>query len=206
MIMGVGLASVIAVNARADPKLQLEALGEFPTTNQAIVRARALSDLPGDIHAFGFVDFYGRTSDAFYSEANLGRKIYRGLGAKLEWNGGTGMDDVFRAGPNFVPRLHDRLFLDLKLYPLTIRSDGKVQPTGQFSLFGRLDLPKDSYVENWTDVNINYGRSTDRRINIQSETTVGKKVVGNLSVEAQAAYNVNAPDEVQGRAGIRYEF
>ena len=206
IIVGAGLASVIAVNARADPKLKLEALGEFPTTNQAIVRTKALANLPGDVSAYGFVDFYGRSSDAFYSEANIGREIYRGLGAKLEWNGGTGVDDVFRVGPNFTPRLHDRLFLDLKLYPLAVRSDGEVQPTGQFNLFGRLDLPRDFYLENWTDVNIDYRKNPERRISIQSETTLGKKIVGNLSVEGQVAYNVNVPDELQGRAGIRYEF
>lgn len=201
-----GLLGILFGTARAEPKLQLEALGEFPKTKQAIIRITTLTDLPGKVNAFAFSDFYGKSSDAFYSEVSLGKELHGNLGAKLEWNGGTSMDDVFRFGVNYIPKLHDKLFLDLKLYPLNVKSDGKLQKTGQFSLFGRLDLPKRIYMENWTDLNADYERSSARRINVQSETTLGKNLTNRLSAEVQAAYNVNVPDKLQGRVGLRYNF
>lgn len=200
------ILSIASSVARADPKLQIEGLGEFPRANQAIVRTTAIAQLPGNIEAFAFSDFYGRTTGAFCSEASMGKKLVDDIGAKLEWNGGTGMMDIFRFGPNYSHNLNDRTFLDLKLYPLTVGSDGKIQRASQFSLFGRLDLPRDFYVEDWTDINLDYKDKTPRRVNVQSETTFGKKVLGSLSVEAQGAYNVNVLDRLEARAGLRYEF
>lgn len=191
----------------AEPKIQLEALGEFPTTKQAIVRTTATSELPGNIDTFAFADFYGRSSNAFYSEANINRKFYNDLGLRLEWNGGSVMNDTFRAGPSFNPRLHDKLFLDMKFYPLTVGSNSGVKKTGQVGLFGRLDLPGKFFVENWTDFDINYGSSTgNRRLNVLSETTFGREIIKRLYAEVQAAYNVNVKDKVEGRAGLRYKF
>ncbi len=75
--------------------------------------------------------------------------------------------------------------------------------TGQFSLFGRVDLPSDVYVENWTDINVPY--TNPKETTVSSELTVGKTFVGKLAVEGQVAYNVNIPG-FQGRAGLRYDF
>ena len=206
IITALGLVSLLSGVARAEPSLTLEALRETPN-NQNLVRATVLSSLPGDVSAFAFVDFYGRSSDAFYSEASIGREVYEGLGPKLEWNGGSGMDDLFRAGLEYIPSLGDGVFLDLKAYPLTIGSNGRVLPTSQVSLFGRLDLPwNKSYLENWTDVNISLEDNPDRRVDVSSEATLGTRLTGDLSLEVQGLYNVTVPHELEARAGFRYKF
>ncbi len=200
--MGLGLATALfAATAKADTPLRLEALGEFPV-NQAIVRTTSFGKLLGDASYFAFVDFYGRTSDNFYGEAAVAKAFYKDLGLKLEWNGGSSMDDLFRFGPEYIPQLHEKLFVDLKLYPVTLGTDGAFKKTGQFSVFGRFDFPAAIYLENWTDVNLDY---VTKKITVASETTLGKTIVDKLSLEAQVAYNVNVAG-FQGRAGLRYDF
>jgi hypothetical protein len=201
-----GLVGLLAGSARADPTLTLEALREHPN-NQNLVRTTAIAQLPGKLNGFAFADFYGRSSDAFYSEASLGRQVYAGFGPKIEWNGGSGMDDLFRAGLEYIPDLGDGIFLDSKAYPLTIGSNGRVILTSQISLFGRIDIPwNNSYLENWTDINLSLERDSARRVDVSSEATIGTRLTGSLSAELQGLYNVTIPHEIEGRAGLRYDF
>ena len=199
-----GLLGILNRNASAEPTLQLEALREVPV-NQTVVRTTASATAPGELNLFAFADYVGHSSDAFYSEASAGRELSQGLGAKLEWNGGTGVNDLFRFGPEYKRKFfNDKLFLDTKIYPANFGADGILKNIGQFSNFTSLQLPRRSYLENWTDVNINYPKITGKPF-VQSETTLGKTLVGNLSLEIQEAHNVNLLGE-QARVGLRYGF
>ena len=199
----IGLALLGITNTtEAKTDLQIEALAEVPL-NQPIIRASALPSLPAGIDSFAFVDFYGRESGAFYSEANVGRELYKTIDPKVEWNGGSGMDDVFRIGGSIKPKIIDDLFLEMKAYPLTLASNGNLLRTSQLSLFGRLDLPKEVYLEDWTDTNIDW--NNPKKPLVASELTLGKTLVDNLALEVQGAYNVNIPG-LQARAGLRYNF
>lgn len=193
--------ALTAIPAKAEPKLTVEALGQFPAA-QAVVRTTVMAELPKKVNLFAFSDFYGKSSDAFYSEANVGKEIAKGFGAKLEWNGGTGVDDVLRLGPDYTTVIGDKVFLNVKLYPLTLGKDG-IQKTSQLSFFGRADLPAGVFVENWTDLDVSYNGKP--KLTIASETTVGKSLTDKLALEGQFGFNAGTPGP-QGRVGVRYNF
>ena len=199
LIGSLGLIGLFNGIAEANPSIIIETLGEFPATKQALVRLTESSDLPLGLTAFGLGEFEGRGSQGFYSEVNLSKDIYSGIGGRLEWNGGSDITDVLRFGPTYTFKPLDELYLDFKAYPLNLSMDRKlVDP--QIGLFARLDLPREIYLENWTDLNIG-----DNAL-LQSELLVGKKLAERLSLQTGAIYNVSVPNKVEGRAGFRYEF
>lgn len=196
------LAGALARTATASPTLEVRALEEFPKAKQEVVRLNGFSALPGNAHVTGFCDFYGKTSDNFYSEVSVG-KSFGNVGARLEWNGGSRMTDLFRIGAYSNPRIHKNLFLVLNAFPLTVGTDKKIRKIGQVSAFGKLNLPKGFSIENWTDFNLDYNTF---KTFIQSEISIDKTIVGNLSAEVQAVYNVAVPRGLDARAGLHYNF
>src|SRR3989338_4929596 len=187
--------------AEADTTFRAELLRDL-NNDINLVRMTLISDLPQKISGFGFIDF---SNDSFYSEASLGREFYKGAGSKIEWNVGTGLENTFRIGPEYIPVVHNNLFLDFKLYPLNIVGS-EIDQSGQLSFFGRWDIARGFYLENWTDINFLYREALEnkKRMSISTETTFGKLLFSKLSVEAQFGYNVNVPNKIEARVGFRY--
>ncbi len=208
LIAGLGLLGLTAGNALADINFRAEVLEDIPR-NKPLVRATVMGELPKQIDGFVFVDFY---NDTFFSKIAFGKDLYKGLGSKVELNLGTGLENTLRLGPEYIPKaakFPKSLFLNFKLYPLTLGADTGTVKEGQLSFFGSWNMPYGFFIENWTDVTFDYRNEVpkgDRRVNVATETTLGKKVAGGLSFEGQLAYNVNYKDDIETRIGLRYDF
>lgn len=154
------------------------------------------------LKTYGFVDLFRKEDkNAGYGELQL-RRDFGSHGVQAELNAGTGMKPVWRAGyiRDIAKDSKDRFYINAKILPITFSKDRRINEA-QVGTFGYVRLPKGFYVENWTD----YTTSEGKRSSISTEFTAGKKVVGNLSAQGQAAYNVNSPGWAF-RAGGRYKL
>ena len=152
-----------------------------------------------DLDVFGFTDFSknDKGGDQAYGELHLRRGAFQS-----ELNAGTGMKPVWRAGyvHDILKDGKDRFYLSGKFLPLAL-SAGRLQREVQFGVFGYAKAPKGFYIENWTD----YTLAEGKKPSLLAEFTGGKDIAKGLSLQAQAAYNVNSPGWAL-RAGGRYKL
>jgi hypothetical protein len=146
----------------------------YPTTTINVYG----SNLPGKTDFFGFIDGFGsreRPTDLkSYGEFSLSRKIWNGIGPKIEYDRDfSAPSGVARGGFTFEPNLRiQNGFIGVTFYPFATKKDGM-----QVVLYGgKSSRDGDVYVRGFVDLNDKPGG-----IIPFSKVQVGKRVGGRNS-------------------------
>ena len=206
-IAGVALLALLPAYAEAQ-SLKTEIMIAPKAEESHMIRISGSSNLKG-LNASGFVDFFEKGTDNFYSELWMKHNIRGKFGLQGELNNGRYTLDkgerknapaVLRGGVIADVPVPKNCYMSLKLLPLTATSEG-VQKSHQVGIYGEAKLPKGFYIENWTDYNF----GANEKPSTLTEFTAGKQIRDNLSLQVQLPYNVNSPGWAL-RAGARYKI
>jgi hypothetical protein len=194
-ILGTALLGSFLAAPAAAGNIIAEAVAASRGQEQKTLRLSGLYG-KGGFNAYGFVDRYGK-EERNYGELHLRNNLTKNSGLQAEVNFGSGMAPVYRGGYIFTIPTPKWAYVTAKAMPVNV-SSGDLKKEFQLGTFGSVSH-RGFYGENWTD----YTLSKGGKPLLLTEFTTGKKIKGGLSVEGQAAYNVNSP-KWSFRAGLRY--
>jgi hypothetical protein len=143
-----------AKNVKAEPNLSGDINAYYDTRGYPTTTLNLYcSDLPFKTDFYGFIDIFGSTSDPLnpdsYGEFSLKKEFWRGLGAKVEYDGDFNLPSgISRAGISYQPKIDG--FFEVTLYPFSTHDAG-----GQIVLAGEKNFRnRDIYLRGFMDVNL----------------------------------------------------